>query len=187
MLEHVRSLLRVRGSVMFAFLQNKESSFVTIMQTFVFQLLLQNSQLVPYLKDIWKSKYHPPISCGELENILETMLGNIGVTYLVIDGLDEIELEERSMVLTALLSLLPKANNLKIFLSSRSEVDIAAALKLVTCGLYQVTIGEKNKLDIATYVSEAGKAVLDKFSVDDTTREEIQEILNQIASDAKGM
>lgn len=157
------------------------------MRTFAFRLLLRNPQLVPYLKDIWKSKYHPPISCGELENILETMLGNTGVTYLIIDGLDEIELEERSTVLTVLLSLLSKANNLKIFLSSRSEVDIKMALELGTCDLYQVNIGEKNKLDIVTYVSEAGKAVLSKFSVDDATREEIQTILDRIANDAKGM
>lgn len=157
------------------------------MRTFAFQLLLQNPQLVPYLKDIWKSKYHPLVSCEELKNILETMLGNIGITYLIIDGLDEIELEERRMVLTVLLSLLSKANNLKIFLSSRLEVDIATELDSVTCGLYQVNIGEKNKLDIVTYVSEAGKAVFDKFSVDDATREEIQAILDQIANDAKGM
>lgn len=157
------------------------------MRTFVFQLLSQNPQLLPYLKDISKLKFHPPTSAEELENILETMLGNVGVTYLVIDGLDEIELEERSLVLTALLSLLSKVDNLKVFLGSRSEVDISAALKFAIREIYQVTIGDKNKSDIVTYVAEAGKEVLVKFKIDESSRGEIQEILDRVAHGAKGI
>lgn len=176
-----------KGSALFAFLRNKNSTFQTIMRTFVFQLLSQNSQLLPYLKDLSKLKLYPPTSAEELENILEAMLGNVGVTYLVIDGLDEIELGERNLVLTALLSLLSKVDSLKIFLSSRSEVDISAAFKFAICEIYQVTIGDKNRSDIVTYVAEAGKEVLVKFKIDESSRVEIQAILDRVAHDAKGM
>lgn len=172
---------------MFAFVRGKNTTFITMMRTFIFQLLFQNPQLLPHLKDIWKSKYYPPTSHEELENILEVMLGNISVTYLILDGLDEIELEERRMVLTVLLSLLSKADNFKIFLSSRLEVDISVALRSVTCDFYEVNIGKKNTADIATFVSEAGKEVVGKFMLDDTSRREIQGILDRVAHDAKGM
>lgn len=173
--------------MIFAFLRDENSTFATMMRTFIFQLLLQNSHLLPYLNDMCESKPYSPLTLPEeLENVLEIMLGNIGVTYLIIDGLDEIELEERKMVLSALLSLLSKSDNLKIFLSSRSETDISDALKPVINDIYRVDIGDNNRTDIASYVLEAGKEVLDRFGVDDAARKETQIILDQVALGAGG-
>lgn len=157
-----------------------------MMRTLVFQILHQNPQLLPYLHDMHESKPYPLTSQEEFENVLEVMLGNINATYLVIDGLDEIDIGERNMVLCTLLSLLSKADNLKIFLSSRLEADISNSLEPVIGDTYRVNIGDKNKSDIVTYVSIAGEAVLKKFNFDDETRKEIEGILDRVANGAKG-
>lgn len=176
-------------SVVFAFLKSgndKQNTFAAIMRTLIFQLLFENKILLHDIHEKYaSSNFNSPNSREELEDILQTMLGNIGVTYFIIDGLDEIESVESKKLLSSLLSIQSKNDNVKIFLSSRNEADILRTLSKVP----QIKIGEANKEDITTYTSIEGKQLVGRFGFNDSddTRREIDGMLTLVASRAQGI
>lgn len=185
-LAHTKSTFPRVTSIAYAFLRDNDSNFAEVMRTLVAQLLHHSNQLLRYLDEKRESNPYPPSSQGELQEILDLMLGDIGITYLFIDGLDEIDIKQRKMVLDTICFLLPKAENLRVFLSSRYEVDISNSLEGIASHIRRVDIGTKNQPDIDTYVTDEGIAVFKKFCLDDAMRQEIQNILDRVRRKAEG-
>ncbi|KAI5836982.1 ankyrin repeat-containing domain protein [Morchella snyderi] len=186
-LAHTKSTFPKGISIAYAFLRDNDSNFAEVIRTLVAQLLHHSNQLLRYLEEKRESNPYPPSSQAELQEILDLLLGDIGITYLFIDGLDEIDIKQREMVLGTICFLLPKAENLRVFLSSRYEVDISDSLKGIDSHIRRVDIGTKNQSDIDTYVTGEGKAIFKKYILDDTMRQEIQNILDRVCWKAEGM
>jgi hypothetical protein len=190
-LRHTQSIYDKNVPIAYSFLSHdNDNTSAMILRTLISQLLHHNLQPLTYFDEIRESKTHPPSSQEEVQEMFKFILGDIGVSYLFIDGLDEIDIEERKMVLDTLCSLLVEAENLKIFLSSRDEVDISRSLtKVEVVGhVHRVDLAGKNQQDIKTYITEEGKGVFEKFmSLDEDTRQQVQGILDRVCDRAEGM
>lgn len=174
--------------IAYAFLRHdSDNTFAMIMLTLISQLLHHNLQQLAYFDEMRESKTHPPSSQEEVQEMFKFILGNIGVSYIFIDGLDEIDIDKRKMVLDTLCYLLTEAENLKIFLSSRDEVDISTSLTNFNKHIHRVDLAGKNQQDIKTYIAEEGKEVFRRFSLDDDTRQQIQDILDEVCDKAEGV
>jgi hypothetical protein len=190
-LRHTQSIYDKNVPIAYSFLSHdNDNTSAMILRTLIAQLLHHNLQPLTYFDEIRESKTHPPSSQEEVQEMFKFILGDIGVSYLFIDGLDEIDIEERKMVLDTLCSLLVEAENLKIFLSSRDEVDISRSLtKVEVVGhVHRVDLAGKNQQDIKKYITEEGKGVFEKFmSLDEDTRQQVQGILDRVCDRAEGM
>lgn len=95
--DYTKLFVQGTGSVLSVFLKHgnrihKENSCAGIMRTLIYQLLLQNQHILPYMNQTYESSnYVSPTSREGLESFLQVMLENTGAVYLVIDGLDELE------------------------------------------------------------------------------------------------
>lgn len=188
-LRHTQSIYEGKNvPIAYAFLRHdSDNTFAMIMLTLISQLLHHNLQQLAYFDEMRESKTHPPSSQEEVQEMFKFILGNIGVSYIFIDGLDEIDIDKRKMVLDTLCYLLTEAENLKIFLSSRDEVDISTSLTNFNKHIHRVDLAGKNQQDIKTYIAEEGKEVFRRFSLDDDTRQQIQDILDEVCDKAEGV
>lgn len=140
------------------------------------QLLEQNQNILPYLESERVSSAQKYLKSGKLLHlILETVLEACGQVYLIIDGVDELELDERRKLLSALFPFLQpspdKRWSLKIFISSRNEKDIKDALvgKFKSYGITK----EDNGSDITSYITTRVLKMQEMLRLSDSFKKEI--------------
>ncbi|KAF8466383.1 hypothetical protein BDZ91DRAFT_725301 [Kalaharituber pfeilii] len=197
LLQHLRKLQGITADcICFAFLKNEQANQTTygaVIRTFIFQLLLQTPPMVSYLYHEYQSRkfqaFHSPTNSQDLEHILEVMLEYVpGSTYVILDGLDEAEIDDREMILSSLLMLLSKAKRFRILISSRNEFDIYDKLRLgPESGIEHIEIGNGNAREITEYVQAQGQKIHQIFSADDETHAEVDNLLAKICHKAAGM
>ncbi|KAF8465685.1 hypothetical protein BDZ91DRAFT_849190 [Kalaharituber pfeilii] len=163
-----------------------------VLRTFIFQLLQHTSCLLPYLFQEYTSKrfqgFRSPTNRKDLCRILEACLDYIpGSTYVILDGLDETEREDRQAVLETIQALHATSKELRIFISSRRETDIEAQLLDLNGQLEHISIANQNADDIAAYVEARGRDLHQAFSHDKAAREEVADALTKICNKAQGM
>lgn len=116
-------------------------------------------------------------------NLLKTLLVCAGPTYIVIDGIDEIDEIERCRLLKQLLEVSKTCQEVKILMSSRAEADIADLLK----DQVSIRVDSRNAGSIQTFVNQRIEEWFSKCSFLPEARAEIQGLLAPLASNAKGM
>ena len=116
-------------------------------------------------------------------NLLKTLLICAGPTYIVIDGLDEIDETECCRLLKQLLEMPKTCHEVKIFMSSRAEADIANLLK----NQVSISVDSRNAGSIQTFVNWRIEEWFGKCSFLPEAQGEIQSLLAPLASNAKGM
>ncbi|KAH0543142.1 hypothetical protein FGG08_002487 [Glutinoglossum americanum] len=177
-----------KAPTVFAFLNYRNiatNSKLSIMHSFLFQLILDHQQLRPVLLNAYKSKYRQlQTSVKFVSDLLRDMLLTVGTTYMIIDGLDEIDPIERQGLLKLLQELLCNCPNLKVSVSSRPEADISRLLKR---DAKRLAIGNKNAQDIVLYVEREAEKFLGELDIDADTAHEIRELLQEIPWKAEGM
>lgn len=138
--------------VAFAFLSHQsdhENYTLTILHSFLFQLIIDNKALRPVLSLTYENNYRKLTSSSEfVEDLLETLLRESPTTYFVVDGVDEVADVERSFLLKSLMRL-QKSQKLKLLISSRAEYDITLFLK---SQCERIKVHESNAQDISDYV-----------------------------------
>ena len=139
-------------TVAFAFLSHQskyENYTLTVLHSFLFQIIIDNKALRPVLSHRYESNYRKLTSSSEfVEDLLETMLKNSPNTYFIVDGLDEVADVKRHYLLKSLMNL-QKSENLKLLISSRAEYDIALFLG---SQCERIQVHESNAQDISDYV-----------------------------------
>jgi len=158
-----------------------------VIQTLIHQLWTQNRSLDPLLRRKHDSTEGcPPRTPEQLEELFELILDNVDLVSLIVDGLDEIDVEERSKILIILLSLIEKAENFRVFISSRNETDIFEMLSYTG----PLHVGMQNAADIDAYVKSEGEEVIRKLTTDITTRHKVESavraILGEVSQKAHG-
>ena len=124
---------REERNILFVFLsfQHRESTNrVAVLHSLIFQLLYQHHYLRPALQKAFDSDFRDLQSFADYnQQLLTDLLQCIGVTYLVIDGLDEITEKERPVLLQGFLQMSNLCPELKVMISSRDETDISGLLR----------------------------------------------------------
>ncbi|TAQ90071.1 hypothetical protein B7494_g1584 [Chlorociboria aeruginascens] len=172
-----------RGRTLFAFLSFKFSSSTTalsIIHSLIFQLTSDDDNLQAILcQSIAKDLRRDLKRAVEL---LATLLSTAGLTFIVIDGLDEIDEIERARLLQCLLDLSDSCNEAKILVSSRIEADIRAILcdKAV-----EIRIDTQNAGSIQAFVSRRVQEWFLSRDFIPEARTEIMELLAPLSSKAK--
>ncbi len=181
--------------VVFAFLGRQKEKATSdpvsgILRTFLFQLLSQQRHLLPYFLEVQEECSFSTPTQAKLQELLQTTLSMSGSSYVILDGLDEIDNtqisghpSQREQLLSALTTLSCQVDSLKVFLSTRFEPDIDAALPQ----FIRLQIGEQNVEEIKRYVEQEGNAIVMKLGTNDAVRSEITKILGNVTQRAQGM
>ena len=116
-------------------------------------------------------------------SLLKTLLVGAGPTYIVIDGLDEIDEIERCRLLKRLLEMPETCHEVKVLMSSRAEADIVDLLK----DQISIRVDSRNAGSIQTFVNRRIEEWFGRCNFLPEAQGEIQKLLAPLASNAKGM
>ena len=124
---------REHQTILFAFLSfqyQKSTNRVAVLHSLTFQLLYQHHHLRPALQKAFDSDFRELQSYADYnQQLLTDLLQCIGVTYIVLDGIDEISEKERPILLKGFLQMSYQCPELKVMISSREESDISGLLR----------------------------------------------------------
>lgn len=174
------------SNTLFAFLSYRDPHITTVevLQSFIFQLLLENPDLQPILSHEFQSNFRKLSSdTTYVRGLLIKLLQIEGFTYVILDGLDEIEETERQFLLRALLEVHQDCEDMKLLISSRAEDDIT---RLLQNEIEPVRVDKKNAEDIRTYVQQRTNEWLASSGFDVETSTETRRLLVPLASKANG-
>ncbi|KAF2677177.1 hypothetical protein K458DRAFT_436809 [Lentithecium fluviatile CBS 122367] len=177
--------------VLYAFLSHDFQSLgngARLLHSLTFQAVEANRDLVAVV-------HSASISTGQeftsntnsAKDLLCDLLTNSAPTFIVLDGLDEIEHQKRGNLLKTLLEILESCENLKLLVSSRAERDIMRLLEGISCS---VTVDDNNSKDIEQHVEQEGEswtAELRELGADDPDLAVIKAGLKEVVARAKGM
>ena len=184
----IQRAIELGQTVVFAFLSYKHREAATklgILHSFLFQLLQDHRQLRPVLINAYESNYRQLQSSTKFvgELLRDVISAIVSVTFLVVDGLDEIDGTERQALLGILLELSNGCSNLRLWVSSRDETDIS---RLIRQKAEVVSVGDRNKHDIKLYVDAMSEKLLSEIDIDPPTALEIGGLIQDIPQKAGG-
>jgi hypothetical protein len=114
--------------------------------------------------------------------LLKTLLSCAGPTYIVIDGVDEVDERERFRLLKQLIEISGSCQNVKTFISSRAEADITDLLQ----DQVSIRVDNRNAGGIQTFVNKRTEEWMSKCNFVPEAEAEIRGLLAPLASNAKG-
>lgn len=178
---------RDQQNILFVFLsfQHRESTNrVAVLHSLIFQLLYQHHHLRPALQKAFDYDNRDLQSFANYnQQLLTDLLQCIGVTYIVLDGLDEIPEKERQVLLKGFLQMSNQCPELTIMVSSREEIDISGLLRSRALSL---RIGLRNSEDIELYFNTKAEEWLDTLPIDDATYSSLKSLLQGVPERAEG-
>ena len=179
-----------RRNILFVFLsfqhQHQESTIrVAVLHSLIFQLLYEHHDLRPALRKAFDYDNRDLLSFGDYnQQLLTDLVKCIGVTYIVLDGLDEISEKERPVLLKGFLQMSNQCPELKVMVSSREETDIAALLRSRAISL---RIALRNSGDIELYFNNRVEDWLETLDIDEATSSSLRTLLRGVPEKAKGI
>ncbi|KAH7249586.1 hypothetical protein B0J15DRAFT_536886 [Fusarium solani] len=169
---------------LFAFLTYKDTSTtaLSIFHSLIFQLASDSLALQTELCQSDQKNLTNSLEIAA--NLLQSLLECAGVVCVVIDGIDEIDLFERSRLLKQLLKLGEACQKCRILLTSRSEDDISNALRGKVA---EIKVDQRNAGSIQAFVNHSMMDWFDQRRFILEVRHEIEGWAAPLASKAKGM
>ena len=175
-------------NILFVFLsfQYRESTNrVAVLHSLIFQLLYKHHNLRPALLKAFDSDSRDLQSFADYnQRLLTDLLQCIGVTFVVLDGLDEISEKERDILLKGFLQMSNQCPDLKIMISSREETDISSLLRSRALSL---RIGLRNSEDIELYFNTKAEEWLNTLDLDEATYFQLTSLLQEVPKKAEGI
>ncbi|KAL2130484.1 hypothetical protein VTI74DRAFT_6338 [Chaetomium olivicolor] len=177
---------KTRHRTLFAFVSHayqRSTTARSILQSLLFQLAsdVQDAQSVLARANerdlLGSTRYNSEL----LKTLLDT--SSVGPTYLILDGLDEMEAVERGILLQQLISL-EGCSNLKMLVSSRAEHDIAGLLKNRATG---IRVDQRNSDSIQSYVKQRTENWIRDKNLDENVQEKVRPLLARLAAKSNGM
>jgi DNA replication protein DnaC len=176
---------RTRHRTLFAFVSHAHQQIATA-KSILLSLLFQLASDDPDVQSVLARANDRDLS-GNTKHNLELLRNLLDIspdkpTYLILDGLDEIEAGERSILLQYLVNLLD-CSKLKILISSRPEDDIVNVLenKAVV-----IRVDQRNSDSIRSYVDQRSEKWVCDRGLDDSTRKEVHPLLTRLAAKSDG-
>lgn len=107
----------------------------------------------------------------------------VGPTYIILDGLDEMETVERGILLRQLADL-QSCPGVRILISSRPEDDICSMLLDAKAG--KIRVDKKNLDSIQSYINQRTRDWVRTANFDQGIRKQIECLLAPVAQHANG-
>lgn len=155
---------------------SQRNTLLGVMKAIIAQLLTQNPGILPFLYDqCLKSGSITLASPTDCSKILSTVLQAVPKTFIVIDGIDECEEQERKTMLKYFMSLINDytldPGKIRGFFVSQPLSDIKSALRMAeTLKLTE----EHSKLDINNYAVRWANKIQQRFTkMPDAAKEQI--------------
>ena len=179
---------RDQQNILFVFLsfQDREpTNRVAVLHSLIFQLLYRHRHLRPALQKAFECEFRELQSFANYnQQLLTDLLQCIGVTYIVLDGLDEISEKERHVLLNGFLQMSNQCPELKVMVSSREEVDISGLLRARAISL---RIDLRNSKDIELFFNTRAEECLNTLEIDDATYFSLKDLFQGVPEKAKGI
>ena len=187
------SIIRMQqaeAQLLFAFLafdDQEQDHAVKVLQSLMCQMTNRNIYMWPilhekYIMDAGKLKSSRPY----LEDLFIDLLRDTGHTYIIIDGVDEVDRVQRGCLIKSLIKVTESCVNIKLLISSRVETDIARDLGKRA---FSIRVDHKNAGDIETYVDHEVDEWLPRlqgFGASESTFSQIKIALGGLKRKANG-
>lgn len=152
----------------------------SILQSLLFQLAFDAKDVQSVL--VQSNERDLLGSTKYVSGLLKKLLNGVGPTYIVLDGLDEMDAIECRILLQELTNL-GDCPETKILVSSRPEDDISKILETKTTG---IRVDQRNSGSIQSYVNQRIRDWMHNGDFDQEAREQIQQLLAPLGANAKG-
>jgi len=184
---------REKGNSLFAFLRYDETvSALSVLHSLIFQLVSLDANLRTVLCTDFRSSSRDLKRDlkGSTKFAADTLLVLLqcasAPTYIIVDGLDEVDEYARQLILLQLLDTKSKAGEhgvIKLFISSRREENIERHLKVAA---NIIRLDQRNAGCIQKYVTRETQAWLDRSGFDAQACYEIKRMLMLLPVDVEG-
>ena len=170
--------------VLFAFVShaNKTSlKALSVIQSFIFQVAEDDEDFRCLLIESKEREL-----CGNTGYVVELLKGFLKTaepTYIIVDGLDEMEECERQILLQRLDELSTGCSNLRPLICSRAEADIS---KVLEDKAKYIRVHDMNSGSIQKYVDCKSKAWMASCHFGSKIESELLGLLSPLAANAKG-
>ncbi|KAI5867325.1 NACHT domain protein [Durotheca rogersii] len=147
-IDKVRSL----GHTAFVFLsykQDQRATAISVLHSFIFRLASGEEDLQTVVCQSCSEESKRSLQGAAA--LLTTVLSCTGPAYLIVDGLDEMDEEERGILLPQLLSIIKSSHEAKLFVSSRAEADLTSILRNEATA---IRIDKRNSDCIQTFIQQ---------------------------------
>jgi hypothetical protein len=155
---------------------NQRNKFQSVVKLIIAQLLRQNPGILSYLYDqCLKSGKVTLVSNGDCSKILTTILRAVSKIFIIVDGIDECEEQERRLILKYFTSFITDNNlelgKIRVCFINQVLSDIKVALRMAET----LTLTEEHsKLDIKNYAVRWTTKIQQRFSkMPDAAKEHI--------------
>lgn len=167
--------------VLLSYAYSTSQTALSVLRSFIFQAAEDDPDFQSVLTDATERELRG--STGYVVDLLKTWLQTAGPTYIVIDGLDEMDLSERQILLLKLEELSKESDDLRFLVCSRSEADICRALGEKAAN---IQVNERNSGSIQAYINSRTDEWIKRRRFDPDDELELRELLSPLSAKAKG-
>ena len=174
---------KARHQTLFVFashIHQSSSTARSILQSLIFQLAFDSKDAQTFI--VHSNERDLSGSTTHASKLLKTLLKSVGPTYIILDGLDEMDTVERRILLQQLVEL-DDCSEVQILVSSRPEDDIANTLTARAVG---IRVDKKNSGTIQTYVKQRTQDWLNRAGFDQEAQRQIRRLLVPVTGNANG-
>ena len=176
---------RKQHRTLFAFVSHLHKASLTalsVMQSLIFQAADDDDDFQSLLVESKERELQGNI--GHAAGLLKTFFKTTnGPTYIIIDGLDEMDECERQIFLQRLDELSKDGGNLRLLISSRAEDDISRALDKK---IKSVRVDDRNYGSIQRYIDHRSLEWMTRHQFDSNTKSEMVNLLSPLSTNARG-
>lgn len=186
----INRMRQTNAQLLFAFLtfdDEEQDHAVKVLQSLMCQMTNRNPHMWPivherYIMDAGKLKSNLPY----LEDLFIELVRDAEHTFIIIDGVDEVDQLQRVLLLKSLMRVKESCQNVKLLISSRLETDIARVLEKTAVA---IRVDHKNAEDIETYVHHEVDEWLPRlvgYGASESTSSQIKTALGRLKEKANG-
>lgn len=162
------------------YLDNGRSTFLAVMRGILSQLLFQDEALLIYLYEKVSTSGEVSLSTESVaKEVVETSIKNFQKLYIVIDGIDECEREERKQIVAFFQDVwesLPQDDSDALRCMFVSQDDNIARNDFKSIPSLKISEAD-NKGDISAYAVARSSAIQTKHKLSDDRRRWLQELI----------
>ncbi|KAJ4246539.1 hypothetical protein NW762_013480 [Fusarium torreyae] len=175
---------RAHGTTIFAFpsYEQQEISALSIMHSLIFQIARKDPMLQDMVRQIDRDSLE--IDMSATVNLFINLVNGTGPVRIIIDGLDEVDETERTILLRYMLKASRECDQARILIASRPEGDIKAMLEKTS---KSIRVDTQNTSGIHAFVMSRCKEWLQTRSFKQEDSNEIERLIAAVADQAKGM
>ncbi len=178
---------RKQHRTLFAFVSHLNKASLTalsVMQSLIFQAADDDDDFQSLLVESKERELQGNI--GHAAELLSTFLKTAtGPTYVIVDGLDEMDVCERQIFLQLLDKLSKECENLRLLISSRADDDISRTLN-EKISPKSVRVNNRNYGSIQNYINHRSREWMARYQFDSNTKSEMMRLLSPLSTNARG-